>query len=160
MEHSPPADCGLSGGARRVQSPCGCFRRFGNEGLEDGINLRFPSGTALDWGNRDYDMNLLVADKAWDNNGQLKFNIFNSDGYLGDRVTVNWIYKPYVDVRARRYRFRILNGSVSRYFKIAIVGEDGKVVPSYMIANDGNLASLSPKQRQHYDLTIKPLIGD
>ncbi|MGR8931788.1 MAG: multicopper oxidase domain-containing protein [Gammaproteobacteria bacterium] len=111
----------------------------GNEAIDDGINLRFPSGNALDWGNRDYDMNLLVADKAWDNDGQLKFNIFNSDGYLGDRVTVNWIYKPYVEVRARRYRFRILNGSVSRYFKIAIVDEAGNVVPSYMIANDGNI---------------------
>ncbi|MFA5923819.1 MAG: multicopper oxidase domain-containing protein [Methylococcaceae bacterium] len=103
------------------------------------VNLCLPSGSELDWGNRDYDMNLVVADKAWDKNGQLKFNIFNTDGYLGDRITVNWIYKPYVDVRARRYRFRILNGSVSRYFKIAIVDETGKVVPSYMIANDGNI---------------------
>lgn len=111
----------------------------GNDGLNDGVNLRFPSGTALDWGNRDYDMNLLVADKAWDNNGQLKFNIFNTDGYLADRITVNWVYKPYVDVRARRYRFRILNGSVSRWYKIAVVDEAGKIVPSYMIANDGNI---------------------
>jgi FtsP/CotA-like multicopper oxidase with cupredoxin domain len=111
----------------------------GNEGLNDGVNLRLPSGTALDWGNRDYDMNLVVADKAWDATGQLKFNIFNTDGYLGDRITVNWVYKPYVDVRARRYRFRILNGSVSRFYKIAIVDETGKVLPSYMIANDGNI---------------------
>jgi hypothetical protein len=28
-----------------------------------------------------------------------------------------------------------------------------------MIANDGNLASLSTKQREHYELTIKPLIS-
>ncbi len=103
------------------------------------VNLCLPSGSGLDWGNRDYDMNLVVADKAWDNNGQLKFNIFNTDGYLGDRITVNWVYKPYVDIRARRYRFRILNGSVSRYYKIAIVDEAGKIVPSYMIANDGNI---------------------
>jgi FtsP/CotA-like multicopper oxidase with cupredoxin domain len=111
----------------------------GNEGLNDSVNLRLPSGTALDWGNRDYDMNLVVADKAWDATGQLKFNIFNTDGYLGDRITVNWVYKPYVDVRARRYRFRILNGSVSRFYKIAIVDEAGKIVPSYMVANDGNI---------------------
>ncbi|MEQ1620931.1 MAG: multicopper oxidase domain-containing protein [Methylococcales bacterium] len=109
-------------------------------------NLCLPSGSGLDWGNRDYDVNLVVADKAWDSNGQLKFNIFNTDGYLGDRITVNWVYKPYLDVRARRYRFRILNGSVSRNFKIAIVKEvisGGKLsytkVPYYMIANDGNI---------------------
>ncbi len=102
-------------------------------------NLCLPSGSGLDWGNRDYDMNLVVADKAWDANGQLKFNIFNTDGFLGDRITVNWQYKPYVDVRARRYRFRILNGSVSRNYKIAIIDEAGNLIPYHMIANDGNL---------------------
>lgn len=28
-----------------------------------------------------------------------------------------------------------------------------------MIANDGNLASLSPRQREHYERTIAPLLG-
>ncbi|MEE2672961.1 MAG: multicopper oxidase domain-containing protein [Myxococcota bacterium] len=111
----------------------------GNEGLVDGINLRLPSGTALDWGNRDYDMNLLMADKAWDEDGQLYFNIFNRDGFLGDQMTVNWQYKPFVEVRARSYRFRLLNGSVSRYLKLALVDEEGEPVPFYMIANDGNI---------------------
>ncbi|MDD1616319.1 MAG: multicopper oxidase domain-containing protein, partial [Methylococcaceae bacterium] len=87
------------------------------------VNLCLPSGSSMDWGNRDYDVNLVVADKAWDNTGQLKFNIFNTNGFLGDRMTVNWEYKPYLDVRARRYRFRILNGAVSRFVKIAIVRE-------------------------------------
>jgi hypothetical protein len=54
-------------------------------------------------------------------------------------MTVNWLYKPYLDVRERRYRFRILNGSVSRYFKLAIVDELGNPVPFYMVANDGNI---------------------
>lgn len=103
------------------------------------VNLCLPSGTHLDWGNRDYDVNLLIADKAWNTSGQLKFNIFNTDGFLGDRITVNWVYKPYMDVRARRYRLRLLNGSVSRNFKIAIVDEAGNKVPYYMIANDGNI---------------------
>ena len=34
----------------------------------------FPAAP-LDWGNRDYDVNLLLADKAWDETGQLWFNI-------------------------------------------------------------------------------------
>ena len=54
-------------------------------------------------------------------------------------MTVNWLYKPYMDVRARKYRFRLLNGSVSRYFKVALVDEAGNPVPFYMIANDGNI---------------------
>ncbi|MFQ5482044.1 MAG: multicopper oxidase domain-containing protein, partial [Nitrospinaceae bacterium] len=111
----------------------------GNEAIDDHVNLRFPSGTALDWGNRDYDVNLVVADKAWDANGQLFFNVFNKDGFLGDRVLTNWLYHPTMDVRARRYRFRILNGAVSRYFKFAMVTAAGERVPFYMIANDGNI---------------------
>ena len=102
-------------------------------------NLCLPSGTSLDWGNRDYDVNLVIADKAWDANGQLTFSPLNKDGFLGDRVLVNWTYRPYFDVRARRYRFRILNGAVSRYFKLALVDAAGNAVPFHMIANDGNI---------------------
>ena len=111
----------------------------GNEGLDDGVNLRLPSGTALDWGNRDYDVNLMIADKAWDEQGQLWFNPFNVKGFIGDVMTVNMLYKPYLEVRARQYRFRILNGSVSRYFKIALIDERGQRVPFHMVGNDGNI---------------------
>lgn len=115
----------------------------GNEDIEDGVNLKLPSGTAKDWGNRDYDVNLVLGDKAFDQSGQLYFNPLITDGFLGDVMTVNWVYKPYLDVRARRYRFRILNGSVSRYMKIAVAYKDArgaiKQVPLHMIANDGNL---------------------
>nr|WP_160109637.1 multicopper oxidase domain-containing protein [Pseudomonas izuensis] len=127
----------------------------GNEAIEDGVNLRLPSGTAMPWGNRDYDVNLVVADKAWDKDGQLWFNPFNTDGFLGDQILVNWQYQPTLKVRARSYRFRILNGSVSRYLKIALVrevaGTGGEFpgpagsgvsynrVPFHMIGNDGNL---------------------
>jgi len=127
----------------------------GNEALQDGVNLRFPSGSGMPWGNRDYDVNLVIADKAWDQNGQLWFNPFNTDGFLGDQVLVNWQYQPKLKVRARSYRFRILNGSVSRYFKFAVVreiaGNSGEFkgpsgsnvsyarVPFHMIANDGNI---------------------
>ncbi|WEK28442.1 MAG: Ig-like domain-containing protein [Candidatus Pseudomonas phytovorans] len=127
----------------------------GNEALQDGVNLRFPSGSGMPWGNRDYDVNLMIADKAWDANGQLWFNPFNTDGFLGDQILVNWQYQPKLKVRARSYRFRILNGSVSRYFKFAVVreiaGTSGEFkgpsgsnvsyarVPFHMIGNDGNI---------------------
>jgi manganese oxidase len=117
----------------------------GREGFQcnytdaNNANLCLPSGTHLDWGNRDYDVNLLIADKAWDANGQLFFNIFNKDGFVGDQVLVNWAWRPYLDVRARRYRFRILNGAVSRNFQLALVTAAGTRVPFHMVANDGNI---------------------
>jgi FtsP/CotA-like multicopper oxidase with cupredoxin domain len=120
-------------------------------------NLCLPSGSALPWGNRDYDVNLLIADKAWDAAGQLNFNILNTDGFLGDQVLVNWTWQPYLDVRARRYRFRILDGAVSRYFQLALVNAAGARVPFYMIGNDGNLmehAVLFPNA-QSQDLPVQ-----
>jgi FtsP/CotA-like multicopper oxidase with cupredoxin domain len=107
----------------------------GNEAIKDGVNLRLPSGTAKTWGNLEYDVNLMLADKAWDANGQLTMDIFNFDGFLGDVMTVNLVYKPFFEVERRKYRFRILNASVSRFFKIAL--SDGSAM--IQIANDGNL---------------------
>ena len=107
----------------------------GNEAINDGVNLRLPSGTAKSWGNLDYDVNLMLADKAWDANGQLAMDIFDFDGFLGDAMTVNLCYKPFFEVERRKYRFRILNASVSRFFKLSL--SDGS--PMIQIANDGNL---------------------
>jgi FtsP/CotA-like multicopper oxidase with cupredoxin domain len=107
----------------------------GNEGVNDGVNLQLPSGTAKDFGNLEYDVNLMLADKAFDSSGQLYFDIFNFDGFLGDAMTVNLIYLPYFEVERRKYRFRILNASVSRFFKYGL--SDGSAM--IQIANDGNL---------------------
>jgi FtsP/CotA-like multicopper oxidase with cupredoxin domain len=111
----------------------------GNEAIDDGVNLRLPSGTAQDWGNLDYDVNLMIADKAFNQDGQLAFDIFNFDGFLGDVMTVNFAYNPYFEVERRKYRFRILNGSVARFFKIALADASGAAQPIVQIGNDGNL---------------------
>ena len=107
----------------------------GNEELNDGVNLRLPSGSSKSWGNLDYDINIMLADKAWDANGQLYFDIFQLDGFIGDVMTVNLCYKPFFEVERRKYRFRILNASVSRFFKYGL--SDGSQM--IQIANDGNL---------------------
>ena len=107
----------------------------GNEAINDGVNLRLPSGTAKDWGNLDYDVNLMIADKAWDANGQLAMDILAFNGFLGDAMTVNFIYKPFFEVERRKYRFRILNAAVSRFFVFALSDSSAMI----QIANDGNL---------------------
>jgi FtsP/CotA-like multicopper oxidase with cupredoxin domain len=111
----------------------------GNEAINDGVNLRLPSGTAKSWGNLDYDVNLMLAEKAFDQDGQLFMDIFQFDGFIGDVMTVNLTYKPYFEVERRKYRFRILNASVSRFFKVALADASGNAKPMYWIANDGNL---------------------
>ncbi|HEU5415924.1 MAG TPA: multicopper oxidase domain-containing protein [Candidatus Angelobacter sp.] len=122
----------------------------GNESINDGVNLRLPSGTLKSWGNLEYDVNLMLAEKAWDANGQLFMDIFQFDGFLGDAMTVNLIYKPFFEVERRKYRFRILNASVSRFFKVAIADANGNAVSFFQIANDGNLLP-SPIQLTQLD---------
>jgi FtsP/CotA-like multicopper oxidase with cupredoxin domain len=109
----------------------------GDETVNDGVNLRLPSGSSngKGWGNLDYDVNIMLNEKAFDSSGQLFMDIFQFDGFLGDLMCVNLTYKPFFEVERRKYRFRILNASVSRFFKYGL--SDGS--PMIQIANDGNL---------------------
>jgi FtsP/CotA-like multicopper oxidase with cupredoxin domain len=50
-------------------------------------------------------------------------------------MTVNLADHPYFEVERRKYRFRILNASVSRFFKVALSDNSTMI----QIANDGNL---------------------
>jgi hypothetical protein len=110
----------------------------GNEELVDGVNLRLPSGRLLDYGNVDFDVNLVISDAALRPDGQLFFDTFTTDGFLGDLPLVNFAYAPYLNVLPRKYRFRILNACMSRFFQFAIAAPNGSAVPFQFIANDGN----------------------
>ena len=111
----------------------------GNEALNDGVNLRLPSGVANDWGNSDFDINLIFSDAATDTDGQYFFDIFETDGFLGDLPLINFQYKPVLEVLPRKYRFRTINCSMSRFIQTAIVTSSGTKIPFTFIANDGNL---------------------
>jgi FtsP/CotA-like multicopper oxidase with cupredoxin domain len=111
----------------------------GHEELDDGVNLRLPSGTLLPWGNIDFDVNLVISDGATDRNGQYFFDIFTTDGFLGDIPLVNFAYAPFFEVLPRKYRFRILNASMSRFYKLGLFDSSNRPVRFKMIANDGNL---------------------
>jgi hypothetical protein len=116
-------------------------RDRGNETLNDGINLRLPSGShnKKGWGNIDFDVNLVVSDAATDPTGQLFFDIFTTDGFLGDMEFVNFQYAPFMEVLPRKYRFRILSAGMSRFIQLQIADSSGNAVPFQQIANDGNL---------------------
>ena len=135
------------------------------------VNHRLPSGTLLDSGNLDFDINLLIADMAFDQDGQYFFDIFDTDGFLGDLLHVNFAYRPYFEVLPRKYRFRILSASMSRFLKLALADESGNAVKFQLIANDGNFLvhplTLSELDQQgvaeRYDIVVdfsKFSVGD
>jgi FtsP/CotA-like multicopper oxidase with cupredoxin domain len=134
----------------------------GNETLNDGVNLRLPSGRLLDYGNTDFDVNLIVSDSAFSQSGQLFFDIFEVEGFLGDVPLVNLAYAPQMEVLPRKYRFRLLNACMSRFLKLALARPNGTALPFKFIANDGNLVvnpiSLTTLDQQgiaeRYDIVV------
>ena len=117
-------------------------RDRGNETLNDGVNLRLPSGNLLDWGNLDFDVNLIIRDAAFDGDGQLFFDIFDTNGFVGDTMLVNESYAPYFEVLPRKYRFRTLSAGMSRWIRLQLADSSGNAVKDGIvtfIANDGNL---------------------
>lgn len=95
---------------------------------DETTGLRLPSGK--------YDIPMIFSDKLFDpNTGEMFFDLFNLEGILGDRYTVNGKIQPFLEVKRRKYRFRFLDGGPSRVYEFFL--SNGK--PFIQISNDGNL---------------------
>lgn len=100
----------------------------------DGRGLQLPSGK--------YDVCLALADKVFDANGNLFFDVFNLEGIISDKMTVNGKIAPFFEVDRRKYRFRIVNGGPSRIQQLFLYNRtQGRWIrdPFVQIASDGNL---------------------
>lgn len=104
----------------------------GNEKDRNSKALRLPSGVGV------YDIPLIFQDKRFDASGNLMFDQFDTDGFLGDKFCVNGKIQPYFKVARRKYRLRLLNGSTSRFYQLYLVAGTTDE-PFKYIANDGNL---------------------
>ena len=60
-------------------------------------------------------------------------------GWYGDEARVNFTFGAYLDVAARRYRFRVLNASNARIYRLALRRDDGTPLPFELIGTDGGL---------------------
>ena len=95
---------------------------------DETTGLRLPSG--------EYDIPMVFADKVFDpRTGQLFFDLFNLDGILGDKDTVNGVIQPYLEVKRRKYRFRFLVGGPSRVYEFFM--SNGQYF--FQLSSDGNL---------------------
>ncbi len=109
----------------------------GNELDTNPKALRLPSGVGV------YDVPLVFQDKVVDSGGYIRFDQFETDGILGNKFCVNGKVQPFFSVARRKYRFRLLNGSPSRFYEfyLTIKLPNGTYVNENFqyIANDGNL---------------------
>lgn len=104
-------------------------------------NFRLPSG--------EYDIPLIFIDMKFDAAGQRVFDLFNLDGMLGDKITVNGKIQPYHKVAKRKYRLRLLNAGPSRFYTFAFSNK----MAFQVIAMDGNLL---PAPLSMTSITLSP----
>ncbi len=98
---------------------------------------------ALDLRLGETDIPLLIQDKVLDEDGNF---VYEPDamavdmGYEGDVILINLTPTPYLEVDTRIYRFRLLNGSNARTYRVAFTkaGEE-ELLPYQIIGTDGGL---------------------
>lgn len=119
--------------------------------------FRLPSGQ--------FDVPLIFQDMLFDANGLQFYDQFNNnDGLLGDRYLVNGKIQPFMRVASRKYRLRLLNGSISRFYEFFLSNGQSFI----QIANDGNLLPapiarqsirLAPAERADVIVDFSSIVG-
>jgi FtsP/CotA-like multicopper oxidase with cupredoxin domain len=122
----------------------------GNELDPNPKALRLPSGIGR------YDIPMVIQDLQFDSGGYLSFDQFATKGILGNKFVVNGKVQPYFVVEQRKYRLRMLDAGLSRFYEFYLTTELGVNQSFAHIANDGNLlpkpivstkVQLSPAER-------------
>jgi len=83
----------------------------------------------------DYDVPLILGDRMFAENGALMWDDNSHSGVYGDVIIVNGRPWPTMKVKRRKYRFRVLNGAISRGFKLKL----SNGAPFKIVATDGGL---------------------
>jgi spore coat protein A, manganese oxidase len=83
----------------------------------------------------EYDVPLILQDRLFSPDGELLYHPDFVDGPATDTILINGTPWPKMEVSARKYRFRILNASNARSFRLALSSRQ----PFVQIATDGGL---------------------
>ena len=97
--------------------------------VEDDLesSLQLPSG--------DFDVPLVIQDRAFNEDGSLRYTQDIDAGFMGDTIVVNGSVSPRFAVKRARYRLRFLNASNARDYSLRL----SNGAPLIQIAGDGGL---------------------
>jgi spore coat protein A len=82
-----------------------------------------------------YDVPLIIRDAIFGTDGSLIYDDNDESSLMGDVVLVNGVPWPRMLVERRKYRFRVLNASIGRSYRLALSTKG----PMTVIATDGGL---------------------
>lgn len=98
------------------------------------------------------DIPLVIQDRSFNFEGKLEYKLSPeqmSAGFLGEEILVNLTVRPYFDAARRIYRFRILNGSNARSYRLAF-SQGSQLLDYYLIGTDGGLLEQPQKVRETF----------
>ena len=106
-------------------------------GLAAQYVLTDPVEQALPIPHGRYDVPLILKDVMFQDSGELLIDDNDQSGIYGDVILVNGVPWPKMTVEPRKYRFRVLNASVSRSYDLSldthepliVIGTDGGLMP-------------------------------
>jgi spore coat protein A len=93
--------------------------------IEDDLDL--PSG--------DFDVPLVIQDRAFNADGSLRYTENIDEGFIGDTIVVNGTVSPRFAVKRALYRLRFLNASNARAYRLELSNGAAMV----QVAGDGGL---------------------
>ncbi|KAF2750885.1 hypothetical protein M011DRAFT_455861 [Sporormia fimetaria CBS 119925] len=115
--------------------------------------LHDPAEDALGLPNGTYDVPLALSSKRYNRDGTLFSPASETNTFEGDVIHVNGEPWPYFEVEPRKYRFRLLDSSISRQFKLYLQADGGAKVPFQIIASDTGLLT-KPVQSDNLEIAM------
>jgi suppressor of ftsI/bilirubin oxidase len=100
----------------------------------------------------DTEIPLVLQDRNFDAEGRLQYDITLEEmfqGFVGERLLTNLTDRPIISAARRIYRFRILNGSNARTYKLAFL-QGGRRLGYYLIGTDGGLLAAPQRIEQSF----------
>ena len=111
-------------------------------GLAGAYLLRGKHEASLNLPSGEYEVPLIIQDRMFDSVDNPQALLYKTSAaqpeFFGDHIVVNGTVWPKLSVEQRRYRFRVINGSNSRFFALALNPLSGPICPSaFQIGTDG-----------------------
>jgi len=121
------------------------------QGLAGMYMLREKREDRLDLPRGEFEVPLMITDRSFNQDGSFRYPSETplGQGFFGDTVLVNGAVVPRMRVKRRLYRFRILNASNARVFRLAL----GKKIPMTQIGSD---IALLPRRVQRKVIPVGP----
>jgi blue copper oxidase len=107
---------------------------------------------ALDLAFGETEIPLVLQDRSFDAQGRLRYEPTDDEafaGFIGERLLANLTANPVISAARRVYRFRILNGSNARTYRLAFL-QDGRRLGYYLAGTDGGLLAVAQRVDECY----------